>query len=94
VTGTYTLCRIIQYLRLQEVHNLLEGYDVINAVRYPIRATSSTKCLMDRVIINKDNQELIATVEHLGFSDRLVQILIKSGICNMRSKMVVTKQFT
>jgi len=51
--------------------------------------------LIDIVTINKDDQELIATVEDLGFSDHLAQILrINSGIGNMRSKLVMKKQFT
>ena len=51
--------------------------------------------MIDIVIINKDDQELIATVEDLGFSDHLAQILkINSGIGNMRSKLVMKKRFT
>lgn len=63
-------------------------------VRSPTSATSSTKSLIDIVTINTDDQELIATVEDLGFSDHLAQILrISSGIGNMRSKPVMKKQF-
>ena len=51
--------------------------------------------MIDIVIVNKDDQELITTAEDLGFSDHLAQILrINSGIGNMRSKLVMKKQFT
>ena len=60
----------------------------------PTRIASSTKSLIDVIIINKDNQELIATVEDLGFSDHLTQILrINSGIDNMKSEIVMRRQF-
>jgi hypothetical protein len=50
--------------------------------------------LIDVIIIKKDNQELIATLENLGFSDHVAQILrINSGIGNMRSKTVMRRQF-
>ena len=71
----------------------LECYDLINTVRYPTRITSWAKSLTD-VIINKDNQELIVTVEDLGFSDHIAQILwINSSISNMRSKIVMRRKF-
>jgi hypothetical protein len=55
--------------------------------------TSSTKSLIDVIIINKDNLELITTVEDLGFTDNLAQILrINNGVGNMRSKIVMTRQ--
>jgi hypothetical protein len=51
--------------------------------------------LIDVIIINKDNQELIATVEDLGFSYHLAQILrIKSGVSNTRCNIVMRSQFT
>ena len=63
-------------------------------VRSQESITSSTKSSIDIITINKDDQELIVTVEDLGFSDHLAQILrINSGIVNMRSKLVMKKQF-
>jgi hypothetical protein len=43
-------------VRLQEVRNLLEYYDLINTVRSPTRITSCTKSMIDVIITNKDNQ--------------------------------------
>jgi hypothetical protein len=43
-------------------------------------------------INNTDNHELMLTVEDLGFSDHLAQILrINGGIDNMRSKAVTRR---
>ena len=56
--------------------------------------------LIDVIKINTDNQELIATVKDLVFSDHLAQILwINSGIGNItikyyKSKTVMSRQFT
>jgi hypothetical protein len=78
---------------LQEVQKLLESYDLINTERSPTSTTSSAKSLIHVVIINKDDQESIATVEDLGFLDHLVHVLrINSGIGNLRSKLVKKKQ--
>ena len=73
----------------------MECYDLINMARSLTRITSSTKSLIDVIIINKDNQGLITTLEDLGFSDYLAQILrINSCIGNMRSKIVSRRKFT
>lgn len=64
----------------------------MNTVRCPTRITSSIKFLIDVIIINKDNQESVATVEDLGFSDHLAQMLrISSGTGNVRPKIVMRR---
>jgi hypothetical protein len=42
--------------KVQEVQNLSD-YDIIHAVRYPKRITSSTESLIDVIIINKATPE-------------------------------------
>jgi hypothetical protein len=81
--------------RVQEVKNLLECYDLINTVRSPTRITPSTESLIDVIIINKDNPELRATVDDLGFSHHLAQIIkINISKGNRRSKILTRRQFT
>jgi hypothetical protein len=82
-------------VRVQEVRNLLEFYDLINTVRSPTRITSCTKSTIDVIITNKDNQDLEAIVDELGYSDNLAQILsIKSGKDIKCLKKVRKRQFT
>jgi hypothetical protein len=88
-TGDWKLKCVQDNIGLQEVQKLLESYDLTNTERSLTNTTSSTKSLIYVIIINKDDQELIATVGDLEFSDHLVQILrINSGIGNMRYKLV------
>jgi hypothetical protein len=48
--------------------------------------------LIDIIIINKYNQELVTSVEDLGLSVLLAQILsINSGKGNMRNKIVLRR---
>jgi hypothetical protein len=86
---------MLDNIRVQEVQNLLECYDLINMVRSPTRITSSTESLIDVIISNKVTPELRATVVDLGFSDHLAQIMkINIGKGNRRNKIVMRSQFT
>jgi len=58
---------MLDNIRLQELQNLLESYDMINTVRSPTRITSSTESLIDVIKTKKDNPELRASVVDLGF---------------------------
>ena len=62
---------MLDNIKLQELQNLLESYDMINTVRSPTRITPSTESLIDVIITNKDNPELRASVVDFGFSDHL-----------------------
>jgi hypothetical protein len=86
---------MLDNIRLQELQNLLESYDMINMARSPTRITSSTESLIDVIITNKDSPELRASVVDLGFSVHLVQIVkINTGKGNRRTKIVVRRQLT
>ena len=86
---------MLDKLRLQELQNLLESYDMINMVRSPTRITFSTKSLIDVIKTNKDNPELKASVVGLGFSDHLAQIVrINIGKGNRGTKIVVRRRLT
>jgi exonuclease III len=50
--GDWNLNFMLDNIRLRELQNLLESYDMINTVRSPTRITSSTESLID-VIITK-----------------------------------------
>jgi hypothetical protein len=50
--GDGNLNFMLDNIRLQELQNLLESYDMTNTVRSPTRITSSTESLID-VIITK-----------------------------------------
>jgi hypothetical protein len=85
---------MLDSIRLQELQNLLESYDMINTVRSPTRITSCTESLID-VITNTDNSELRASVVDLGFSYHLAQIVrINIGKGNRGTKTVVRRQLT
>jgi len=50
--GDWNLNFMLDNIRLQELQNLLESYDMINIVRSPTRIISSTESLID-IITNK-----------------------------------------
>ena len=82
--GDWNINFLIDNIRLQELKNLLESYDLINMVRCPTRITSSTESLIDVIITNRDNSELRAMVIDLGISDHLAQIIRIQ--CEIRNK--------
>jgi hypothetical protein len=93
--GDWNLNFMWDNIRLQELQNLLESYDMIYTVRSPTRITSSTESQKDVIITNKDNHELRASVVDFGFSDRLAQIVrINIGKGNRRTKIGVGRQLT
>jgi hypothetical protein len=55
--GDWNLNFMLDNIRLQELQNLLQSYNMINTVRSPKRITSSTEFLIDIIITNKDNPE-------------------------------------
>ena len=66
---------MLDNIRLQELQNLLESYDMISTVPDPTRITHCTESLIDVIVTNKENPELRASVGDLGFSDHLAQIV-------------------
>ena len=75
--------------RLQELQNLLESCDMINAVRSLTRITPSTESLIDVIITNNDNPVSSTSVVDLGFSDHLAQIVrISIGKRNRRTNLL------
>jgi hypothetical protein len=86
---------LVDNLRIQELENLLESYDLINTVRSPTRITSSTESLIDAIVTNREYLELRATVIDLGLSDHIAQIMrIHSEKGNNTTKIIVERQFT
>ena len=53
--------------RLQELQNILQSYDMINAVRSLTTITPSTESLIDIILTKKENPELRASVVDLVF---------------------------
>jgi hypothetical protein len=62
---------LIDNIRLHELENLLESYDLINTVSSPTRITASTESLIDVIVTNRKYLEQRATVIDLGLSDHL-----------------------
>jgi hypothetical protein len=92
--GDWNLNFMLDYIRLQELQNLLESY-MINTVRSPTRFTSSIESLIDVIMTNKDNPELRASVVDFGFSDHLAQtVRINIDKGNRRTNIVVRRQLT
>jgi hypothetical protein len=80
--------------RLQELQNLSESYNMMNAERSLTTIVPSTESLIDVIIINKDIP-ISTTVVDTGFSDHLTRILkIVIGTRNRRSETAVRRQFT
>jgi exonuclease III len=50
-------------------------YNLVNAVKSPTRITSSTKTLLDIIIINKTHHTIPARVIELGLLDHQAQVL-------------------
>ena len=93
--GDWNLNFMLDNIRLQELQNLLESYDMINTVRSAKRITPSTESLTDVIITNKDIPELRASVVDLGFFDHLAQtVRINIGKGNRRARIVVRRQLT
>ena len=93
--GDWNLNFMLDTIRIQEVKNLLESYNLTNVVRSPTRISPNSESLMDVIIINKDNPELGASVVDLGFSDHLAQVVkINTGKGNRRNKIAVRRQLT
>jgi len=81
--------------RLCELQNLLESYDMMNAVRSPTTITPSIESLIDVIVTNKDIPVLSIAVVDLGLSDCLAQILrINIAKRNRRTKTIVRRWFT
>jgi hypothetical protein len=55
--GDWNINFLVDNIRLQELKNLLESYDLINTVRCPTRITSSTESLIEVIITNRENSE-------------------------------------
>ena len=93
--GDWNLNFMLDNIRLQELQNLIESYDMINTVRSRIKITPSTESLIGVIITNKDNPELRTSVVDLGFSNHLAQIVrVNIGKGNRRTKIVVRRQLT
>jgi hypothetical protein len=86
---------LIDNIRIHELENLLESYDLINTVSSPTRITSSTESLIDVIVTNRKYIEQRAEVIDLGLSDHLAQIIrIKSEKRTNTIKTTVERQFT
>jgi hypothetical protein len=84
---------MLDNIKLQEVQNLLESYNLRNIVRPQTRITPHPESLIDVKVINKDNPELKASVTDFGFSDHLAQVIrINIGKENKRTKIAVRRQ--
>jgi len=59
----------------KDLTDLLLRCNLVNVVKSPTRITSSTKTLLDVIIINKTHYTLPATVIELGLSDHQAQVL-------------------
>jgi hypothetical protein len=82
-------------VRIQELENLLESYDLVNTVRSPTRITLSTESLIDVIVTNRENLEQRATVLDLGLSDHLTQVIrIHSEFGSNIKKVIVKRQFS
>jgi hypothetical protein len=69
----------IDFLRedsdLKDLTDLLLRYNLVNAVKSPTRITSSSRTLLDVIIINKIHYKIPATVIEFGLSDHQAQVL-------------------
>jgi len=63
----WNLIFMLDNIRIQEIKNLLESYNLINIVRSPARINSSSESLIDVIVTNKDNSELEVSAADLGF---------------------------
>jgi exonuclease III len=64
--GDWNLNFLIDNIRIHELENLLESYNLINTVSSPTRITSSTESLIDVIVTNRKYLEQRATVINLG----------------------------
>jgi len=86
---------MLNNIRIQEIKNLLEYYNLINTVRSPTRITPSSEFLRDVIVTNKDISELEVSAVDLGFSDHLAQVVkIYTGKGIRRDKIVLRRQLT
>jgi len=93
--GDWNLNFLVDNIRIQELENLLESYDLINTVRSPTRITSSTKSLIDVIVTNREYPEQKVKVIDLGLSDHLAQVIrINSEIGSNKTKIIVKRQFS
>ena len=93
--GDWNLNFMLDNIRIQEIKNLLESYNLINVVRSPTRITPRSESLIDVIVTNKDNSELEVSVADLGSSDHLAQVVkIYTGKGNRRDKIVLRKHLT
>ena len=93
--GDWNLNIMLDNIRIQEIKNLLENYNLINIVRSPTKITSSSESLIYVIVTNKDNSQLEVSVADLGFSDHLAQVVkIYTGKGNRRDKIVLRRQLT
>ena len=93
--GDWNLNLLLDNIRLQELQNLLESYDMINMVPDLTRITPYTESLIDVIVTNKENPELRASVVDLGLSDHLSQIVrMNTGKRNKKIQIVDRRQFT
>ena len=82
-------------IKIHELENLLDSYDLINTVSSPTRITSSSESLIDVIVTNKKYTEQRAEVIDLGLSDHLAQILsIQSEKRTNILNTIVKRQFT
>ena len=93
--GDWNLKFMLDNIRIQEIKNLLESYNLINIVRSPTRITPSSESLIDVIVTNKDNSELEICVVNLGFSCHLAQVVkLYTGKGNRGDKIVLRRQLT
>ena len=93
--GDWNLNFLADNIKIHELENLLESYDLINTVSSPTRITSSSESLIDVIVSNKKYTKQRAEVIDLGLLDHLAQILNtqsekRTNILNT----IVKRQFT
>ena len=62
-------------IKIHELENLLDSYDLINTVSSPTRITFSSESLIDVIVTNNKYTEQRVEVIDLGLLDHLAQIL-------------------
>ena len=93
--GDWNLNFMLDNIRIQQIKNLSEIYNLINKVRTPKRLTPSSESLIEVTVTNKDNSELVISVVDLDFSGNLAQLgKLNTGKGNRRDKIVQRRQLT
>jgi hypothetical protein len=89
--GDWNINFLQENVKLNELKNLLNDYNLVNAVDHPTRITNNTKSMIDVIIINNSNYTKPSIVMNLGFSDHYAQILSICTKCSMNTPLKVMK---